>query len=69
MLNSVCPVLSFLERFQPVTATMCTVPINVLDLKISFVTPPVTATMCTVAVGVLDLKMSFVTPAVIGKRW
>jgi len=41
VLNSVCPVLSFLERFQPITATMCAVAIIVLDLKMSFVKPAV----------------------------
>jgi hypothetical protein len=32
MLNSVCPVLSFPERFQPIAAAaMCSVAINVLE--------------------------------------
>ncbi len=31
VLNSVCLVLSFVERFQPITATICAVAINVLD--------------------------------------
>jgi hypothetical protein len=32
VLNWVCPVLSFPERFQPITiAAMCTVTINVLE--------------------------------------
>ncbi len=31
VLNSVCPVLSFPERFQPITAAVCAVAINVLE--------------------------------------
>jgi hypothetical protein len=31
MLNWVCAVLSFPERFQPITSAMCTVAINVLE--------------------------------------
>jgi hypothetical protein len=31
LLNGVCPVLSFRERFQPITAAMCTVALNVLE--------------------------------------
>jgi len=31
VLNWVCPVLYFFERFQPIAAAMCTVTINVLE--------------------------------------